>query len=78
MGEHERTMPKSFRVITKKELRQLVPYTPQHILRLEREGRFPRRIRLGENRVGWILAEVEGWIAARMAERDRPRDESGP
>jgi hypothetical protein len=27
------------RLITKRELRQVVPYTPQHILRLEKEGK---------------------------------------
>ena len=26
------------RVITRRELRRLVPYTPQHILRLEKKG----------------------------------------
>lgn len=55
------------RVITKRELRQIVPYTPQHILRLEKLGRFPKRIRFGERRVGWLLSDVETWIATRKA-----------
>lgn len=38
------------RIITQKELRLLVPYTPQHILQLEKAGKFPRRIRLGQNK----------------------------
>ena len=58
------------RLITKRELRQIIPYTPQHILRLEKLGRFPSRIRLGENRVAWLLSEVEEWIAARIEERN--------
>lgn len=58
------------RIITKKELRDLVPYTGQHIQRLENAGKFPKRIKLGENRVGWLLTEVEAWILQRMAERD--------
>ena len=68
------------RLITKVELRQLVPYTPQHILRLEKRGRFPRRIQVGPNRVGWLLSEVESWIAARVAERDggAPTDRASP
>ena len=58
------------RLITKAELRQIVPYTGQHILRLEKDGKFPRRIRVGANRVAWLLSEVEAWLAARVAERD--------
>jgi prophage regulatory protein len=49
----------------------MVPYTRQHILRLESAGKFPKRIRVGDNRVGWLLSEVEDWIAARVAMRDR-------
>ncbi len=54
------------RIITQKELRLLVPYTPQHILRLEKAGKFPRRIRLGANRVGWRLVDIEALLASRM------------
>jgi prophage regulatory protein len=58
------------RLITKPELCRMVPYTPQHILRLEKAGKFPRRVRLGANRVAWLLVEIEAWVAARVAERD--------
>jgi prophage regulatory protein len=54
------------RIITKKELRELVPYTPQHIHRLEKAGRFPQRLQLGPNRVGWRLSDIEAWINARL------------
>lgn len=50
------------RIITKKELQRLVPYTPQHIARLEKAGRFPKRVQLGPNRVGWIESEVKAWL----------------
>jgi prophage regulatory protein len=53
------------RIVTQKELRVLVPYTPQHILRLEKSGKFPRRIKLGQNRIGWRLMDIETWLAAR-------------
>lgn len=55
------------RIITQRELRLLVPYTPQHILRLEKAGKFPRRIRLGQNRIGWLLTDIEAWILSRQA-----------
>jgi prophage regulatory protein len=50
------------RVITRCELRRLVPYAPQHILRLERQGEFPKRIKLVEGRVGWQSHEINAWL----------------
>ncbi|KAB2847988.1 MAG: AlpA family phage regulatory protein [Hyphomicrobiaceae bacterium] len=58
------------KLITVRELREIVPFTRQHILRLEKRGRFPRRIQLSTNRVAWLMSEVEAWIADRIAERD--------
>ena len=63
-------MSASLRLISRAELRRLVPYTLQHIMRLEKMGRFPRRIRLGANRVAWLEVDVTRWIEARIAERD--------
>lgn len=58
------------RIIGWSVLRTMIPYTRQHVLKLEKAGRFPRRVPVGENRVGWLLSEVEAWIDARIAERD--------
>ena len=59
-------------VVSKKELKTVcgIPYSPQHIARLEAAGTFPKRIRLGQNRVAWLLSEVEEWLNARIANRD--------
>lgn len=61
--------PKEDRIILAPERRQLVPYSDMHIWRKEKAGTFPRRIRLGPNRVGWSLKEVLKWIEDRKAER---------
>lgn len=61
------------RVIDRKQLRALVPYSPQHISRLERLGEFPRRVKLGANRVVWIVSEIEEWIAHKAAQRPDAR-----
>jgi len=60
------------RLVSKKELRSLcgMPCTPQHIARLEALGQFPKRVRLGRNRVAWVLSEVDAWIAERLIQRD--------
>jgi len=57
------------RIVDSKERRQLIPYCDVHVRRLEREGKFPRRIQLGEHRVGWSLRELEDWIEDRKLER---------
>jgi prophage regulatory protein len=56
-------------LIDKKELTKLVKYSPQHIARLEKAGQFPKRLKLGQNRVAWLLQEVEDWIEERVQQR---------
>lgn len=58
-----------------------VPYSKRQLARLEAEGRFPRRVPIGDKTTAWVTAEViahvDRWIAARDAEktpdRARPR-----
>ena len=58
------------RILSKKELRALVLYSPAHIDRLEKAGLFPKRVRLGPGRVGWIEDEVLDWLQRRIDLRD--------
>ena len=57
------------RLLSKKDVRELVLYSPQHIARLEKAGKFPKRVILGPNRVGWVEAEVLDWLQARLDQR---------
>lgn len=52
----------SDRLIDKKELKTLVPYSSSHIARLEKNGLFPRRIQIGPCRVAWSYRDVAQWI----------------
>jgi prophage regulatory protein len=58
------------KLLSKKEVREKVLYSPAHIARLEAAGLFPKRVRLGVGRVGWVDKEVEDWLLQRIAERD--------
>jgi prophage regulatory protein len=59
-------------LVSKKELKTLgIPYSFQHIARLEKAGQFPKRVQLGPCRVAWRYEEVCEWIAERVAHRDR-------
>ncbi len=72
LRENDMTLkpPISDRLIDAAERRALVPYSDMHIWRLERQGKFPRRIKIGPNRVAWLLSEVLAWIAGKAAERE--------
>ena len=59
------------KLLTKSEVRNRVCYSPHHIARLEKAGRFPKRVMLGPNRVGWLEEEIDRWIQDRVDERDR-------
>ena len=57
------------RILLKKQLKELVLYSPQHIARMEKAGKFPKRIQLGPNRVGWVEDEVLNWLQPRLEHR---------
>ncbi len=48
------------------ELLARVPYSRAHLYRLEEQDDFPKRKRIGANRVAWARAEVEQWLSERM------------
>jgi prophage regulatory protein len=58
------------RILSKRQLKELVLYSPQHVARLEKAGAFPQRIQLGPNRVGWVEAEVLNWLQERLDDRE--------
>lgn len=60
------------RILSKRDVKALVLYSPQHIARLEKAGQFPQRVQLGPNRVGWVEDEVLDWLRQRIDRRDEP------
>lgn len=66
----------AIRIIRRAEVRDLTGLSDSSIGRLEERGEFPARRRLGPNAVGYLLTEVEDWIASRPTARTAPRGES--
>ncbi|WP_323767723.1 MULTISPECIES: AlpA family phage regulatory protein [Roseobacteraceae] len=64
------------RILSKRQVKELVLYSPQHIARLETAGKFPMRVKLGPNRVGWVEEEVLEWLEVRLARRETPERRS--
>ena len=59
------------RLIPTEDLRPKgIPYSKVHLWRLERQGRFPKRVPIGASRYGYVESEVDQWIADRIHDRD--------
>lgn len=54
------------KTLSKRQLKELVLYSTQHVARLEKAGQFPKRVQLGPNRVGWVEDEVLDWLQKRL------------
>lgn len=50
------------RIIDYTELRRLVDMSISHLNRIENEGIFPKRIKIGKRKIGWSLHEVIAWM----------------
>lgn len=37
--------------------------------RLERDGKFPKRVAISEARHAWVISEIDDWIQAKIAAR---------
>jgi prophage regulatory protein len=57
-------------LIVADEIAQRIPYSQNQLRRLEAQGSFPKRVRIGANRVAWVREEIDDWIEARMNARN--------
>jgi prophage regulatory protein len=57
------------KLLSKKQVKEIVLYSYAHLDRLEAQGLFPKRVRLGVNRVGWLESEVYDWLQAKLDKR---------
>ena len=60
------------RILRFPQVKERVPYSRMHIDRLEKAGKFPQRIKLGDNAVGWFESEIDAWVEAKAAQRSVP------
>jgi predicted DNA-binding transcriptional regulator AlpA len=62
------------RLLTKKQVASMTGYHPEHIMRLVRQGQFPKPIKASNRAncaVRFLEAEVEAWVDARGIARDQ-------
>ena len=58
------------RILRKPEVVHRVGLSGMEIWRREKAGRFPRRVRLGPQSVGWVEAEIDAYLEQLVAARD--------
>lgn len=64
------------RVLSIEELGQKgIRFSRAHIYRLIRNDKFPKPIRLGEQRVAFVEDEIDAWLKDKMKERDTPAEQ---
>lgn len=54
------------RLLRLRQVLDLVPLSASRIRQLEGEGRFPKRVALGDAAVAWRESEIRAWLAARI------------
>jgi prophage regulatory protein len=57
------------RLLSLEQVRHLIPYSASQIYRLEQQEQFPRRLRIGPNRVAWLEDEINSWLQQRIDDR---------
>jgi predicted DNA-binding transcriptional regulator AlpA len=53
-----------------------IPFTRRHIARLEDDGDFPVRVKIGQHCIGWVESEIDAHVAELIAARP-PRKTAG-
>lgn len=64
------------RLLTKKQVLELIPYSACHLYRLISKGAFPKQCRCSSNRVAWSAKEVHAWIQDKIDARNNRASES--
>lgn len=62
-------LPATQRLIRLRTVREKTGLSKSTIYALVQQDRFPRPVKLGTRSSGWIEAEVDSWIAGKVAAR---------
>ncbi len=57
------------RILRKPEVGFKTGLSDPTIWRMERDGKFPKRLKMGGKSVGWLESEIIAWIQEKIRER---------
>lgn len=61
--QNENTAP---RLISRKQVEIITSLSRSSIYLLMAQGRFPKPIQIGDQRVAWVNAEINAWVEERI------------
>ena len=53
----------SYKLLKAQAVADLTSMSRSHLHRLARDGKFPKPIKIGENRSAWLESDVQEWIS---------------
>ena len=53
----------SYKLLKAQAVADLTSMSRSHVHRLARDGKFPKPIKIGENRSAWLESDVQEWIS---------------
>ena len=53
----------SYKLLKAQAVADLTSMSRSHLHRLARDGRFPKPIKIGENRCAWLESDLQDWIS---------------
>lgn len=53
----------SYKLLKAQAVADLTSMSRSHLHRLARDGKFPKPIKIGENRSAWLETDVQEWIS---------------
>ena len=54
---------KNRKLLKAQQVAELTSISRSHLHRLARDGKFPKPIKIGENRSAWLESDVQEWIS---------------
>ena len=52
-----------YKLLKAQDVADLTSMSLSHLHRLARDGKFPKPIKIGENRSAWLESDVQEWIS---------------
>jgi prophage regulatory protein len=56
-------------ILRKKQVLAMVGLSASTVYNLQKAGKFPLPVKLSERATGWLCADIEQWLADKVAER---------
>lgn len=66
--KHDNDNRKRIKLLVYRDLKETrgIHFSYRHLCNLQEQGKFPKRVPIGDKRVGWVESEIDEWLAKRV------------